>query len=85
MGVVYCIPVVGDFWFAISPVILAGSVMLIYSEQLMKIRTWIKSRRATKAKLLELREIQVKIQEEALDRELKEAKRGRRHDRHFNG
>lgn len=73
-GIIYCLPVLGDFWVIISPIIFTAVVMVFYAEKLMKIRANLNSRRATKAKLVELRNLQIKAQEAELDRELEQAR-----------
>lgn len=73
-GVIFCIPFLGDFWVLVSPLLLSFGFFEWFSILAMNLNARRKSKKSTKAKLLELRDIQLKIQEEALDRELEETR-----------
>lgn len=69
-----CAPISGEVLALASPFILSFVVFYKFGEVLERINSGIHSRRATKAKLLELRDLQIKVQEAELDRELEQAK-----------
>lgn len=69
-----CAPISGDFPTLISPFLLLFGFFVKFGGLVTTINNNLKSRRATKTKLLELRDLQVRLQEGALDKEFEEAR-----------
>ena len=73
-GLIFCIPIIGDFWVLAGPFLLLATFFEWFANMIVGINNSRRAKAETKRKLSELRNLQLKVQEAELDKELSQVK-----------